>query len=166
MRVQSASREERDLELDEIQDKYEDKFRRIEEKIRKEEQDLSEAEAEVKHRRAQEMLGAAETIFSVFVKKRRRSFSSVASRRRMSSRASQKVQESQEDIEELQLDYQDLEKELKEKLDDVSKEWDTIAEGITEKEVTPRRTDIKVENVMLIWYPYWTNAQSEKVSAM
>ncbi len=166
MRVQVTAREMRDKELDEIRDKFEDKLDRIEERIRKEEQDLSEAESEVKHRRTQEFVGVAETLFSVLVKGRRRSFSTTASRRRMSSRASRKVEESREDIRELEEDYAEMEKELKENLEEVTKEWDAAADGITPKEISPRRTDVKVDGVFIVWYPYWVNDRQERISAM
>ncbi|MBT8190725.1 MAG: hypothetical protein KJO29_09895, partial [Bacteroidia bacterium] len=166
MRVQQKAREERDDELDDIKDGFEKKFDRVRERIRREEQDLEEAEAEVRDRRTQEVVGVAETLFSVFVKGRSRSFSSAASKRRMSRRASMKVKESQEDLEELQLDFEELEKELQEKLELADEKWTSVAAGITKKEVKPRRTDIKVDQVMLVWYPYWINEKGDRVSAV
>ena len=166
MRVAQAAREERDEALDEIQERYEDKFDRIKERMRKEQQDIAEAEAEVSARRTQEMVNVAETLFSVFVKGRRRSFGTAATKRRMSARASQKLQEAEEDLEELHIDLEDLEQELKSKLDELTREWENIANDISEKEVKPRRTDIQIEKIMLVWYPYWINNKGDKVSAL
>lgn len=153
MRVQTMAREQRDEELDELRDKYEDKFERIDDKIRKEERDLEEAEAEVKSRKTEEYVNIAETIFSVFSKRRSRSFSTAASKRNMSRRAKEKVEESLEEIEELEVDYKDLKLELKDKLAEITKEWEAKAQSVTKKEVKPRRTDVRVEKAVFVWYP-------------
>lgn len=153
MRVQQMIREERDEEMDELRDKYEAKLEKIDDKIRREERDMEEAEADLRNRKTAEVVNIAETIFSVFVKKRSRSLSSAATKRRMSRRAAEKLDEAKEEIEELELDYRDLEDELKEKLEDMQKEWEEKTQAITKKEVSPRRTDVKVEKIMFVWYP-------------
>ena len=153
MRVNTAARELRDEALDELQEKYADKLDRIDDKIRKEEHDLEQLESEVRHRKTAEMVGMAETLFSVFVKGRSRSFSSATSKSRMRRKASQRLEESKEDLMDLQDDYMEMENELKEKAEELREEWDRIAEGISVVEVKPRRTDIVVEQVMLAWFP-------------
>ncbi len=165
MRIEQAAKENRDEEIDELQEKYAPKFERIEDKIRKEEQDLAEAEADAKHRQASQLINVAETIFSVFVKKRSRSFSSVASKNRMSRKAKQKVQESKEDLIELDQDFSDLENELETKLQKIKDEWANIFSAVETKEIGPRKTDIKVDATMVAWTPYWVNENGERVSA-
>jgi len=165
MRVQQKARELRDEELDELQDKYEDKLDKIDDKIRKEEQDLERAKDEKRDRKREETVKIAETIFSVFVKGRSRSFSSSATKSRMRRKAAQKVEAAKEDLENAEMDYEEMEEELKEKIQDITKEWEEVAEGITTREVNPRRTDVKVENVIFTWHPYWVSLSGNKVSA-
>jgi len=165
-RVQLAAREERDEELDELQEKYEVKFDRIEEKIRKEEQDLDAAKADVRDRKTAEMVGIAETIFSVFVRKRSRSISSATSKSRMRRKAAQRVEAAEEDLEELLLTQEELEQELKQKMEEIKVKWDTVSLGVTEKEITPRRTDIKVDQIILAWVPYWIASDGQTVAAV
>ncbi len=165
MRVNLAAKELRDEEIDSLQEKYEKKLDRIEEKIRKEEQDLYEAEAEVKDRKRSEMIGIAETIFSVFVKKRSRSLSGATSKSRMRRRASMKLQESQEDLEELNEDYKELQKELDEKIEEITDKWESIATDFGTAEVSPRRSDVKVDGVFLAWNPFWQAPNGQRVSA-
>jgi len=164
-RLQLEAREIRDEELDELQEKYEPKFKRVEERIRKEEQDLEEAKSDVRHRRTSEMIGIAETVFSVLVKRRRRSLSTSASKRRMSRKAKLKVQESEEDLDELQMDLQDLDKEFEIKAEDLKKKWDNYTLGITKKEIKPRRTDVKTDDMIIAWFPYWVSRDGQWVSA-
>ncbi len=165
MRLEQLAKEKRDEELDELQEKYATKFERIEDKIRKEEQDLEQAEAEVQHRNATQWIGMAETVFSVFVKKRRRSISSMASKSRMASRAKQKVRESEEDLAELQQDFKDLERELEAKLNEISTEWADSMKSIERKEIGPRKTDIKIDALLLAWNPFWVSSNGDRTSA-
>jgi len=166
MRVLQEAKEERDEEMDELQDKYEAKFEKLNDRIRNEEQDLEEAKSERSGRRTEEIVGMAETIFSVFVKRRSRSMSTTLTKRRMRRKANQKVEESKEDLEELHEDFDSLENELKGKLDKLSREWDELAADVTVREVKPRRADVNVNQVMLAWIPYWKSSNGDRVSAL
>jgi hypothetical protein len=165
MRVNHAAREMRDDEVDSLQDKYEEKFDRLQDRIRREELKIDEQKAELQHRKTAEILGVAETIFSVF-KGRRRSISSATTKSRMRRKASQRMQSLQIGIEELHEDYRELENELQEKLRDIQDKWETLAGGITKHEVKPRRTDVKVDDISLVWHPYWVSERGDKVSAI
>ncbi len=164
-KITQAAREKRDEEIDDIQNRYEEKFDKIKDRIRDEEQDLYEHEAEMKDRRTAEIIGVAETIFSVF-KGRRRSFSTAATKSRMRRKAAQKMEATRIDLEELHDDYRDLEKELQEKIQEVKERWEAVSADITVHEVKPRRADVKVDQVMLVWQPFWVAKNGERVSAM
>ncbi len=165
MNVQQAARELRDEELDEMQEKYEVKFKRLQEKIRKEEQDLDEAEADLRHRKQSEVIGVVETVFSVFVKRRSRSISAAASKSRMRRKAKEKLESAEEDLEMLEIDYKDLENELSVKLDKIREKWETVAGGISRKEIKPRKTDVKVDKLLLVWHPVWISESGKRASA-
>lgn len=165
-RLQTAAKELRDAELDKIEDRFTTKMEKIEDKIRKEERDLAEAEAEKSSRKTAEWVNAAETIFSVFVKGRSRSFGSAATKRRMARKAAEKVAASEEDLRELEEDYRNLEEELKEALDEVRAKWEASLENLDTREVAPRKTDIKVDFLAFGWHPFWADASGNKVSAL
>ena len=166
MRLQHTIKEQRDAELDKIEEKYEIKLDRIEDKIRKEERDLAEAETNQSSRKTAEWVNAAETLFSVFVKGRSRSFGTVATKRRMVRRASEKVAASKEDLAELEEDYREMEEELKEDLELIREKWEDVLTDVTEKVVSPRRTDIKISYTALAWHPYWVSGNGDMVSAV
>ncbi len=159
MRVETAVKERRDEEIDKLVERFEKKLDSIENKIRKEERDLDEAHAEKADRRNDELLNAATTIFgAVFGGRRsRRSFSSVSSKRRMSRRASEKIAESEEELQELNVDLAELKAEMNQKTDELKRVYAELSYDITKREVKPRRTDVKVEDPILIWAPYWQN---------
>jgi hypothetical protein len=166
MRLDQALKEERDKELDDMEAKFETKMERIEDRIRKEERELEEAKAEASSRKTAEWVNAAETLFSVFVKGRSRSFGTAATKRRMARRAKDKVHATMEDLEELQEDLMELEEELREELDDIREKWEDARKEVIEKEVTPRRTDINIQHMSLVWHPYWEAANGRRVSAV
>jgi hypothetical protein len=165
MRVNHTARELRDEEIDTLQDKYEDKFDRIQDRIRREELKMDEQKAELQHRRTAEIVGVAETIFSVF-RGRRRSISGATSKSRMRRKASQRMQTLQVGLEDLHEDYKELEDELQEKLSEIQRKWEDLALSIEKHEVKPRRTDVKVDSVSLVWHPYWINENNESISAI
>ena len=164
-RLQQSARELRDEELDKIQEKYEVKLDRIEDKILKEERQLEAAKEDKKARKTAELVGMAETVFSVFVKKRSRSISSVTSKSRMRRKAVLKVEESEEELEELELDFREMEDELKEKLDEIKNKWNNVEDGLTTKQIKPRKTDVQVSSVLLVWHPYWQGNNGQRYSA-
>ncbi len=165
MRVQQTAREKRDLALDELQEQYEAKFERLKDKIRKKEHSLDEAKADKRDRRTAEVVSVAETLFSVFAKGRSRSFSAAATKRRMRRKAAEKVAAVKDDLMDLNEDYDTLEATLKSKLADITKKWEEVANGIHQKIIKPRRTDVKIDTSILVWHPYWVNELGDKVSA-
>ncbi len=156
MRLSVRAKELRDQEIDKLHDQYESKFEKLEEKVRKEERDLDEAEAEQKSRRNDELFNVVETVFGgIFGGRRRRSVSSVSTKRRMARKAKERVRAAKEDIYELQNAQDELERELKEKLESIRQKWEDKERATSKKEIKPRRSDVIVDKVMLAWYPYW-----------
>jgi len=165
MRVQTAARELRDTEIDDLHDSYDKKFKKLEEKLRKEKRDLEEAEAEQRSRRNDELFNVVETVFGgVFGGRRRRSSSSVSTKRRMARKAKEKVRAAEEDLFDLQDAREDLENELKAKLNVIREKWESKATEISKKEIKPRRSDVLVDKVMLVWYPYWVSGDERKAA--
>jgi len=167
MRVETATKEIRDEDMDELQERYEKKLDKIEDKIRKEERDLSEAEAEKSDRRNDELINVASTVFgAVFGGRRsRRGFSSVTSKRRMSRRASEKIEESKEELKELEFDYDEMKQEMSEKLNAIKDKYEEFSTDVSKTEIKPRKADVKVDKVLLVWYPYWISG-GERFSAV
>ncbi len=166
MRLEMKAREVRDEEVDTLHDKYETKFQKLDDKIRKEERDLDEALAEKRSRRNDELINVVETVFGGVFGRRRRSASSVSTKRRMARKASEKVEDSREDLEMLDMARRELENELRDKVSNITQRWDRVTEGVTKKEIKPRRTDIKVTDPIVTWYPYWLGDSGSKKSAL
>ena len=156
IRLQQEARERRDAEVDKLARKTETKIKSLEKKVRKEERELDEDEDDYANRRNQEWIGIGETVLGYVLGRRSsRALSSAASKRRMTSRAKQDIEESKEVIEELKEDIEELEAELKEAAEELTLRWANILDEISTDYVKPRRADVDVEFVSLAWLPSW-----------
>jgi hypothetical protein len=149
-----AAAEKADVELDRIEARYERKIESIEKKLSREEQELREDEADLAHRKREEFGTHAETILSLF-SKRRRSVSSSLSKRRMTSRAKADVEESVEAIAEFKEELEELETEMAQELADIKQRWADIAADSIEIPVNPYKKDVNVSLYGVAWVPYY-----------
>ncbi len=150
---QKAAAAKAEVEADKIEDQYERKIDSLEAKLTKEQRELDEDEAEYKRRKLEETATHAETLFSLF-SKRRRSVSSSMTKRRMTARAREDVEESKEEIERLQEELDELEAEMQKALDELEQKWQDVAARITTIPVTPYKKDISVDLFGIGWMPY------------
>ena len=156
IRLQQEARERRDAEVDKLARKVEIKVERLEKKLRKEERELAEDEADYQGRRNQEWIGIGESVLGYVLGRRSsRAFSSAATKRRMTIRAKQDIEESKEVIEELKEDIEELEEELKETTEELTLRWANTLDEISTDIVKPRRADVDVAFVSLAWLPSW-----------
>ena len=157
IRLQQAAREMRDAEVDKIEAKLEVAMERIQDKLKKEERELEEDRAELNARRMEEATGIGESVLSYFVGRRRTStmFSRAMTKRRMTTKASLDIQESEEQIAEYQEDLQELEADLKEQIDALAAEYEDLLDDLSTAKLKPRRSDVDVQLVALAWKPAW-----------
>lgn len=142
-----------EAESEKVADSYDKKLDRLEDKLDREERELEDDKAEYSQRKQQEVVSHAETLFSLF-SKRRRSLSSSMSKRRMTAKAKADVEESEEEIEELTKEIEEMEAEAEAALLEVKTKWEEIAAETTTIPVTPYKKDISVELFGVAWLPY------------
>ena len=150
---QEAAAAEAEIEADRLEDQLQRKIDSLETKLAREERELEEDKAEHSRRRTEELATHAETLFSLF-SRRRRSVSSSMTKRRMTARAGEDVEESEEEIKLLKKEIDELEADMQAALDDLEEKWTGIAADITEIKVTPYKKDISVELFGVAWMPY------------
>ncbi|MCB9444144.1 MAG: hypothetical protein H6669_07890 [Ardenticatenaceae bacterium] len=149
----AAAEESKKSRNRQVEAQFEKKIDTLETKLSKEERELSEDEAEYKQRKMEEAATHAETLFSLF-SKRRRSVSSSMTKRRMTAKSREDVEESKDEIERLKKEIDDLEAEMQEALDTLEAKWNDTAAAVTEIPVTPFKKDISVELFGVAWMPY------------
>ncbi len=132
---------------------YDKKIDRALDKLKREERELEEDEAEHAQRKREEGLSHAETVLSLF-SRRRRSLSSSLTKRRLTDKARADVEESIEAIEELEAEIEELKNEEEKALEEIAKEWEVVAEDITEIPISPYKKDVNVAMFGVAWFPY------------
>ena len=151
-----AARDGRDDEIDTLQDKYEKKIDSLEDKIAGEERELAEDQAEHSGRKMEELATHAENVLGLFSGSRsRRRVSSSLTKRRMTSKAKANVEESLEEIDDLRADLLEMERELKEEIEEIEARWADVASQIDESTLTAYKKDIREDLFGLAWIPFW-----------
>lgn len=163
-RCADAAKRKRDAETDKLRERMESKLTRLRTRLSKEERELEEDRDDYRSRKNEEMLSAGETLagfFGVLGRRRSTGFSTAARKRRMTRNAKADIKESEEEIERLTGEIEDLELELKEKVENIVARWEEALEDEDTFQLKPRRTDVQVTVVTPVWVPgYFIEAES------
>jgi hypothetical protein len=163
IRLLQVSRERRDNEVDKLRKKYSKKLDKIDNKIRKLELDLTSDKAEYEARKREEIIGAGESVLGFFLGSRRTSAATTAARkRRLTSKAKRRVDETKEEIIETKKDAAELEKELEKAVEKIVEQYEKGMKNNVFEELKPRRRDVKNNLVALAWEPYWLIYSKQK----
>lgn len=155
-RLRQLARERRDDELEELEDKFDQRLDRLEARLRKEHRELVADRADYNARKREERITTGETILSFFLGRRRtRGISTIARKQRLSDKAKMDIEESQQEIAEVEEEIAALEADLEEKARAVSRRWSDLLDDVSTEEIHPRRSDVDVRLVALAWVPNW-----------
>jgi hypothetical protein len=155
-RLRQLARERRDDELAELEDKFEERLDRLEARLRKEHRGLVSDQAEFNARKREERIATGETVLSFFLGRRRtRGISTIASKQRLSDKARMDIEESQQEIAEIEEGIAALEADLEEVARAISHKWSDLLDDVSTEEIHPRRSDVDVRLVALAWVPSW-----------
>ncbi|MDW3219264.1 MAG: DUF87 domain-containing protein [Acidimicrobiales bacterium] len=157
-RCARAADDKADEEADELRKSMAKKEDRIRAAMSKAEDRLRELENDSKDRKRNEVLsGAIDVIGGLFGGRSSRSIMSgvrrASSSRRTSANASQRVETAKNRLAEKADELEDLAEALTDALGESQDAWDEAAEAIESYEVGLEKTDITVEDVVLVWVP-------------
>jgi len=159
LRARQAAREKRDAEVDKMRRKYERKIDKLETRLNREELELERDTATYDSRKREELISAGESLiglFGVFGKRRSsRGLSTAARKRRMTANAKASIAESKEEIRRLEEEMADLRQEIEEETTLIGDRWTDAAEATETHPVKPRRSDVRVLLLGLVWRPVW-----------
>ena len=160
-RCEDAADELEDDEVDKVQARYEKRIDKLQDKLRREERDLSEDEQRLSALKMETMVNYAQTIGNLasnfFGGGRRRSarLSSSLSKRRQQANARAAVEESIEEIAELRRDLEALAQEHEAELVEIDEKWADIVADSVEISVSPMKKNIEIELFGVAWHPHW-----------
>jgi hypothetical protein len=154
-RVMQAAKEARDAELDAVHARFQKKMDDLSKRLEKEQQEMEADKADYSGRVAEEALTGASTVASFFGFGRRRTLSSMATKRRMTATAKADIAESEQAIARMQAEMTGLEAAYRKEADAVVAGWEAVAGDLDQLKLTPRRSDVDVHLTALAWAPHW-----------
>ena len=149
-----AAQEGLEAEMDKIEGKYDRKIDSVVNRLKREQRELEEDQSELSQRKMEEYGTHAETVLSLFGR-RKKSLSRSLSKRRMTEKAEADVKESIQAIEEYEKQIKSIQADKEETLEEVRERWEEIASQVSEIEVTPYKKDILVELFGVAWFPHY-----------
>ncbi|XOB98217.1 helicase HerA domain-containing protein [Deinococcota bacterium DY0809b] len=149
-------------EAEKLRRKYERKIAGLKKKLRREERELAEDEAELARRKMEEMGGYLDTVIGLFGG-RKRALTGALSKRRMTARAKEDVEESRAEIAALEQEIQDLLDELEAEVGAIEDRWEELARAIESIQVTPYKKDVAFEYFGIAWVPYYVLDSGERI---
>jgi hypothetical protein len=156
LRLRQAARERRDAAVDKLRRSYATRMEKLDAKLRRQERDLEQDEFDYSARKREAMIATGEMLFTWLSRRRAyRSASWTASRRRLAKHARLELEESREEIEDLETELAQLQQELDAEIAKITPRWVDILKGLTSHAIRPRRSDVEVRLVGLAWVPAW-----------
>lgn len=149
-----AAREGMEKEKAKAEQTYRAKITTLERKIQKQEMEIEELQDELNARRMEELGSGVQTIMGLFGG-RKRSISTNLSKRRMTSKTGNQLEQAKADLKLLTKQLEDLKAELAETLQRIEDDWARKTSDETEIPVAPTKTNIFTEEFTLAWVPYY-----------
>ncbi len=161
LRLQQLAREQRDDAVDALRKKYASKLTTLQERIRKAEQAVEREQAQARQAGLQTAVNVGSTLLGALLGRKAVSASTVgkaATTAKSLGRASQQredIARAEETVEALQKQLADLQAEFDAETAKITASIDPLTEELSPVIVKPRKTDITVQLVSLVWMPHW-----------
>ncbi len=158
-RCREAADDEMDAEVSKIRDRLERKRESLEQALAKAEDRVEELEVQADGRRNAQLIDIGTSVLGGILGGRSRTRGLATAARRMSSSSRQKassearLDSARNRVAEKIEDLDELEAELADAVLDIESEWLTKSQAIEPFEVPLEKTDISVDDLMIVWIP-------------
>ena len=154
-RCQAAAGEHTDADASKLRDKVKSKLDRLEKQQRTAEDRVRELTVDSKQRVQHEIVAGAGQLLSMFLGGRRsvRSLSGAASRRGITRRTQERLDTAKGKVEDASEEMREIEEDLREDLAELQEKWDACAEEIETRSIPLEKSDIAIEEIVLLWVP-------------
>jgi chemotaxis protein histidine kinase CheA len=159
-RMRDRVREERDLSLEKLRTKMAPKVARLEERIRTAERAVDRERSQHRQKKTDAAVTVGASLLGALFGRKLASAtnvgraSSAAKAAGRVSREKEDIERAEEKLETLQSQLQEMERELQERLEEIRSEVTLDAFEVSEVTVAPRKSDLQVEELVLLWRPY------------
>ncbi len=167
IRLQQATREQRDQVTQALRQKYAPKIAALQEKVRKAQQAEEREKAQADQAKMQTVVSVGATILGAFLGKKVASASTLGKATTAVRGAGRAMQQSgdvgraKETVETYQKQLEDLNVQFKEETDTLAGKIDPTLEALDTVMIRPKKTDIAVQLVALVWAPYRSNDRGQ-----
>ncbi len=152
-----AARQGRDAALAKATAAIDKQIKTLQDRLAREERELSMDQAELSQRKVEEIGTAAESVISLLGGRRSvgRKLSTSLTKRRLTEQAKADVEESIQAIAQYKQQLALLEQQRQQALAEASANWGDVVNDITEISLAPKKTDIFLERFGVAWVPYY-----------
>ncbi len=163
VRVREAIRARRDLRVEKLRKRYTPKLAKLTDRIKRAEEKVAREKDQVGQQTLQTAISAGSTMLGAIFGRKLASVGNVgraASTARSASRIAREKQDvvrAESRLEDLQERLTELEEEFRADLDDASELGDSDDFAITVKALSPRKSDVEVTRLALVWVPEVTS---------
>ncbi len=157
---QQGAREKRDQETEKLRSKYADKMKTLDKKLQEANARITAQEEQYKQAKFSTIINMGASILGAFMGNKlasRTNVSKVSTAARDATRAAQQrseVTRAQDMAAEIAEDVRELDEELKEEIAILSEKYDVKNLALEETVVAPRKSDLKVTELILLWTPW------------
>lgn len=164
LRLQQASREERDLLVAKVRQKYATKHAGLQEKVRKAQQAVEREKQQASQSWTQTAISVGTTVFGAILGRKAVSAGTIGKATTAARGASRAMKESgdvgraQENVTDLEKQLADLEEQIKTETDNLAAKVDPMTDELETITIKPKKTNVAVRLVTLAWAPHWQHA--------
>ena len=171
IRVQQLAHERRDEAIERLRRKYAPKMATLEERIRKAEQAVEREAEQAKQQKMQTAISFGATLLSVFLGRKTMSRSSMGKATTAirgigrAMKESKDVARAGDTVEALRQRLVDLDAQFQEDKDSLATQWEEDSAELESITVRPKKTNISIDLVSLVWMPYWEDSSGDMTPA-
>jgi hypothetical protein len=157
IRLGQLARERRDLEVEKLRTKFAPKIQRMEAQIQRAQQKVETETSQMKHQATQSAISFGTSILGALLGRKTRGIGGATSAARSASRAAKErgdVQRAKESLESLLPQKDELTAEYEAAVEQLKSDWDVAFLEIDETTIRPRKSDMAVSPVPLVWTPW------------
>ena len=154
-RCLAAAEDASDADVAKLKDKYKSRIKTVKGQLRTAERRVQELEVDVSSRKQTELISGAGDLLGALLggRRRSRSLSGVANRRSQTRRTTERLETAMDKVDDKLAALDELEDELADDLQTIVAKWDDAAATVETIEVGLEKTDMRIEEVSLVWIP-------------
>ena len=171
IRLQQITREQRDRAVDQLRKKYAPKIAALEDRVRRAQQAVDRESQQASAAKMQTAISFGTTVLGALFGRKKLSMSTLGRATTAargvgrSMKESEDIGRAQETVESLRQQMADLDSELKLETDALVSSSDPQSETFESVDLKPKKSNLSVKLVALVWAPYWQHSDGQITTA-